>query len=85
MTKVLVATHSGFRAFTDTGEGERELAGRRVGAVSAEVGGACLAVLDEKEIWRRDAGGAWAKVAKSEYLPAIDRFHWRGYFWRSNE
>ena len=63
MTKVLVATHSGFRAFTDTGECERELAGRQVGAVSAEVGGACLAVLDEREIWRRDASGAWAKVA----------------------
>ena len=63
MTKVLVATHSGFRAFIDTGECERELAGRQVGAVSAEVGGACLAVLDGQEIWRRDAGGGWAKVA----------------------
>jgi hypothetical protein len=63
MTKVLVATHSGFRAFTATGEGEEELAGRQVGAVSVEVGGACLAVLDEREIWRRSAGGAWAQVA----------------------
>ena len=63
MATVLVATHSGFRAFTELGEGERELAGRSVGAVSPEIGGACLAVVDSKEIWRRDVSGFWSKVA----------------------
>lgn len=66
MTKVLVATHSGFRAFTDTGECEREFAGRQINAVSVEAGGSCLAVIDEQEIWRRDSGGVWSKVATAK-------------------
>lgn len=65
MTKVLAATNAGFRAFTDTGECDGELAGRQVSAVSAEVSGPSLAVLEAREIWRRDSSGAWSKVATS--------------------
>src|SRR3984885_12800810 len=63
MAVVLVATSSGFRVFTATGGGEVELAGRPVSAVAPEMGGACLAVIDGQEIWRRAVGGAWSRVA----------------------
>jgi len=63
MNTVRVATGSGCRAFTDAGEGRTELAGRHVCAVAPEVAGTCLAAVDRQEIWRRDASGAWAKVA----------------------
>ena len=63
MAVVLVATSSGFRTFTAPGEGEVELAGRRVWAVAPESGGTCVAVVDGNEIWRRDVTGAWSKVA----------------------
>jgi hypothetical protein len=62
MNTILVATGSGCRAFTDAGEGQTELPGRRVGAVTRAVGEACLAVVDGQEIWRRDARGAWSRV-----------------------
>ena len=65
MSLILVATHGGFRTFTNNGEREMELAGRNISAVSSEVGGNCLAVIDGQEIWRRDASGAWSKVAAS--------------------
>lgn len=62
MTGVLVATGSGCRVFTGASEGEIELAGRQVSAVAPEDGGACLAVVDGNEIWRRAAGGTWSRV-----------------------
>jgi hypothetical protein len=65
MALVLVATQSGFRTFTDAGETKMELGGRQIGAVSSEVGGSCLAVVDGREIWRRDAEATWSKVATS--------------------
>jgi hypothetical protein len=63
MNGILVATSFGCRLFTPTGEGPTELAGRFVSALAAEQGGACLAVVDKREIWRRDAQGAWSRVA----------------------
>lgn len=63
MAVVLAATSSGLRAFTATGEGETELAGRQIWAVAPETGGTCLAVIDGKEIWRRAVSGAWSSVA----------------------
>jgi hypothetical protein len=63
MAFVLVATSSGCRSFTDDGEGEVELAGRHVCAVSSERGGTCLALVDAKEMWRRSIKGAWTHIA----------------------
>jgi hypothetical protein len=65
MALVLVATESGFRSFTDSGEAEPELEGRPIQAVSREVGDSCLAVVDVQEIWRRDLFGAWTKVVET--------------------
>ena len=65
MALVLVATESGFRSFTDSGEAEPELEGRPIQAVSREVGDSCLAVVDVQEIWRRDPFGAWTKVVET--------------------
>ena len=39
-----------------------------INAVTPETGGACLAIVDEQEIWRRDANGAWSKVAATGVL-----------------
>jgi hypothetical protein len=63
MNGILVATGFGCRLFTSTGEGPPELAGRFVSALVREPGGACLAVVDKQEIWRRNATGAWSRVA----------------------
>jgi len=72
MAIVLIATQNGCRAFTDAGEGELELAGRNICAMAPEAGGACLAVVDGNEIWRRTASGAWSQVRTiSDSLVAI--------------
>lgn len=42
-----------------------ELAGRRVWTLAPAPDGGCLAVVDEKEIWRREAGGAWCRVSST--------------------
>jgi hypothetical protein len=66
MAEIFVATASGCRVFTASGEGEPELAGRQVSALAPETGGACLAVVDGKEVWRRTAAGAWSKVTMTD-------------------
>jgi hypothetical protein len=66
MPVVLVATGSGCRAFTGAGEREIELAGRQVCALAPGPGGACLAVVDGREIWRRDPVGAWSMVTRTQ-------------------
>jgi hypothetical protein len=58
---------SGCRVFSDTGERETELAGPQFSAMSSEVEGTCLAVVDEDEIWRRGLDGAWTRVATAEF------------------
>lgn len=63
---VLIATDSGCRVFSDTGEKQPELAGRKFSALSSEIGNTCLAVIDEHEIWRRGLDGAWTQVATTE-------------------
>ncbi len=50
MALVLVATSSGCRVFSSDGEGEIELPGRFVCAMARDIGGSCLAIVDEKEI-----------------------------------
>jgi len=72
MNAILVATGSGCRVFSATGEGPTELAGRLVSALAPDIGGACLAVGDKEEIWRRGGNGAWFKVATTGiWLQAI--------------
>jgi hypothetical protein len=63
MNAILVATGSGCRVFSPTGEGPTELAGKLVSALAPEIGGTCLAVVDKQEIWRRSANGAWVRAA----------------------
>jgi hypothetical protein len=63
MATVLVATSSGCRVLSETGERETELAGRQFSAMASEVEGTCLAIIDRHEIWRRSLDGAWTKVA----------------------
>jgi hypothetical protein len=63
MNGILVATASGCRVFSSSGEGPTELAGRLVSALAPEIGGTCLAVVDKQDIWRRSANGAWSQVA----------------------
>lgn len=67
MAKVLVSASSGCRVFGEAGERETELAGRQVSAMSSEVEGTCLAVIDQHEIWRRGLDGAWMRVATTEF------------------
>lgn len=63
MNLLLVATGGGCRTFSSAGESSTELIGHHVSAVMPETGGTSLAIVDEQEIWRRDASSAWSKVA----------------------
>jgi hypothetical protein len=67
MATVLVASSLGCRVFGESGERETELAGRQFSAMSSEVEGTCLAVVDKHEIWRRDHDGAWTLVGTAEF------------------
>ena len=62
MSLVLVATQSGCRVFTSSGERETELADRDVTALAIGCSKTCFAVVAEHEIWRRSADGAWSLV-----------------------
>jgi len=62
MTTILVATDSGCRVFSESGEDKIELAGRRFGGLAPDVDGASIAIVDEKEVWRRFVDGRWCKV-----------------------
>jgi hypothetical protein len=37
-----------------------------VSALSPEIGGACVAVVDGKEVWRRAGAGAWSQLAAAD-------------------
>ena len=65
MSIVLVATQTGCRVFTPSGELETELADRDVTALATGCGKTCLAVIHEHEIWRRSADGAWSPVTST--------------------
>jgi hypothetical protein len=67
MTKVLVSASSGCRVFGERGERETELPGRQFSAMSSEVEGTCLAVVDQNEICRRGLNGVWMRVATTEF------------------
>jgi hypothetical protein len=65
MATVLVATYSGCRAFAESGETGRELAGREVNFLAREPSDSCIAIIEGKEIWRRDVGGSWSLISNS--------------------
>ena len=76
MISILVATASGCRIFTDAGEGETELGGHQVSALSAAGGGACLAVVDATEVWRRAAPNEWSRIATTSIpLQSLTAIH----------
>jgi hypothetical protein len=66
MALVLVATSTGCRVFSSNSDGRVELPGRCVWAISHDVGGAGLAIVDGKEIWRRSPGAQWSLVATTD-------------------
>jgi hypothetical protein len=66
MTIILAATSAGCLAYRSDGEGTFESAGRMVCAIAPDVGGACLAVVDGKEIWRRAGNAEWSLVTMSK-------------------
>jgi hypothetical protein len=66
MAEVLVATDSGCRVFCHAGEPALELEGRSIGPLAAEAGGSCVAVVDQREIWRRSRGRNWSKLATAD-------------------
>jgi len=66
MPTVLIATETGCQVFSETKENTLELAGRKVGPMELEGGGACLAVVDDHQVWRRSAEGRWSEVATVE-------------------
>jgi len=63
MNGILVATGFGCRMFSRAGEAPTELPGRLVSALAPDIGGACLAVVDKQQIWRRSANGQWSQLA----------------------
>jgi hypothetical protein len=65
MSAILLATGGGCRAFGEAGEMAMELAGRPVSFLAKEPGGSCLAIVNEQEIWRRNAHGSWSQVGKA--------------------
>lgn len=66
MAEVLIATGAGCRVFSESGEAAWELPGRSVSFLAKEPGGSCLAIVDENQIWRRNAGAAWSCVAQAQ-------------------
>ncbi len=66
MAAILVATAAGLRVFSSSGEDKAELIGREVNALAPEANGACVAVVDTREIWRRNAAGEWSPVASAD-------------------
>jgi hypothetical protein len=66
MAKILITTGAGCRVFGESGETTPELPGRAVSFIAKDTGGTCLAIVDENQIWRRDAGATWSFVAQAE-------------------
>jgi len=66
MALVLVATSTGCRVFSGDGDGKVEIADRQVWALAPDIGGAVLAIVDGKEIWRRSANAEWSLLATAD-------------------
>ena len=63
---ILVGTSGGCLAFDRFGEQRIELPGQAVNVLVAEKDGTCLAVINGREIWRRDSLGRWSVLAATE-------------------
>jgi hypothetical protein len=63
MALTLIATGQGCHVVTEGGVRAVELTGRSVSVLRRAPTGFCLAVVDDREVWRRDPGGAWSQVA----------------------
>jgi hypothetical protein len=75
MSTVLVATGMGCMEFDSAGKSKVNFTGRQVCALAVELEGACLAVVDGKEIWRRSAGAEWTQIkTTSDSLASIATF-----------
>jgi hypothetical protein len=66
MALVLVATGNGCCVFSGDSDGTVELPGRFVWAIAHDIGGGCLAIVDETDIWRRSDSGDWSPVATAD-------------------
>jgi hypothetical protein len=67
MAYILVATSRGCQVFSSDGEAKLELPGRAVWAIAPDVAGACVAIVDENQIWRRSASAEWSRVATTDF------------------
>ncbi len=74
MASVLVATSTGCRVFSGDGDGKIEISDRPVWAMAPDIGGAFLAIVDGKDIWRRSANAEWLIVATSDITLASIAF-----------
>jgi hypothetical protein len=63
VSTILVATHNGVLAFGPRGQPQRELAAKSTWTLAPAGGGACFAVANGGEIWRRSAAGKWSLEA----------------------
>ena len=63
---VLVATSRGCYVYTGDGDPTLELPHKQVWAIAPDGEGVCVAIVDEKEIWRRDAAATWSHVATAD-------------------
>jgi len=71
MATILVGTIKGCQVIKGNGEVKTELPDRVVGALTRNAD-SCLAVVDGKEIWRRDANEEWSEVTKvDDFLVSI--------------
>lgn len=59
MSDTLIATGIGCLTLSSTGQRRVDFADRQVNALTLAPDGACLVVVDGKEIWRRTSSGAW--------------------------
>jgi len=66
MDSILVATGGGCQVFSGNGSSKLELPGKIVWAIAPEPGGACVAIVNDREIWRRSAAAEWSHVATAE-------------------
>jgi hypothetical protein len=70
MATIVVATASGIRTYDGGGEEQaRELEGHDIRALAPESWEQLWAVVDERQVWRRDGG--WERVAAIEGLDAM--------------
>ncbi len=66
MSLVLVGTDAGCSVFCDGAKAELELPGRSVGPMALEAQGSCVAIVNQREIWRRSAAGDWLQLAAAD-------------------